>query len=149
MLGGMMMMAPLRAVIIARGALPTPAQIAERARTCVRLFLGGCLKDHVRALPGAAGDHLGRIDERGQPINGMRDARVVGVGFRITTKELDQRLLGPGDRSISDGLVNVGVARRSGPLAAPSHLAPDNLLGGLGDVGGLVHNRRVHPAEFE
>ena len=54
MLGGMMMMAPLRAVMFGRGALLTPAQIAERARTCVRLFLGGCLKDHVRALPGAA-----------------------------------------------------------------------------------------------
>jgi AcrR family transcriptional regulator len=43
MLGGMMVMEPLRAVIFARRALPTPGQIAERARTCVRLFLGGCL----------------------------------------------------------------------------------------------------------
>ena len=56
MLGGMMVMEPLRAVIFARRALLTPGQIAERARTCVRLFLGGCLKDHVRAVP-AHGQH--------------------------------------------------------------------------------------------
>ena len=54
MLGGMMTMEPRRAVMFGRGVPLTPAQIAERARTCVRLFLGGCLKDHVRTVPGAA-----------------------------------------------------------------------------------------------
>jgi len=49
-----MAMEPRRVVMVGRGAPLTPAQIAERARTCVRLFLGGCLKDHVRAVPGAA-----------------------------------------------------------------------------------------------
>lgn len=45
MLRGMMIMEPQRSVMFGRGALLTPAEIAERARTCVRLFLGGCLKD--------------------------------------------------------------------------------------------------------
>ena len=57
MLGGMMVMGPLRAVIFARRALLTPGQIAERARTCVRLFLAGCLKDHVRAVPAPLRQH--------------------------------------------------------------------------------------------
>ncbi len=45
MLRGMMIMEPQRSVMIGRGPLLTEAQIAERARACVRLFLRGCLKD--------------------------------------------------------------------------------------------------------
>jgi AcrR family transcriptional regulator len=52
MLRGMMTMEPQRSVMFGRGALLTPAEIAERARTCVRLFLGGCLKDRGKAIPG-------------------------------------------------------------------------------------------------
>jgi hypothetical protein len=39
----------------------------------------------------AAGDHLGGIDERRQPGNRFRidDARIIGVGLRIITEELD------------------------------------------------------------
>jgi AcrR family transcriptional regulator len=44
MLRGMMIMEPQRAVMLGRAPLPTPAQIAERARFCARLFLRGCLK---------------------------------------------------------------------------------------------------------
>ena len=47
MLRGMMIMEPQRSVMFGRGALLTPAEIAERARTCVRLFLRGCLADRV------------------------------------------------------------------------------------------------------
>src|SRR5271168_3775764 len=52
MLRGMMIMEPQRSVMFGRGALLTPAEIADRARTCVRLFLGGCLKDRGKAIPG-------------------------------------------------------------------------------------------------
>ena len=52
MLRGMMVMEPQRSVMFGRGPLLTPAEIAERARTCVRLFLGGCLKDRGKAIPG-------------------------------------------------------------------------------------------------
>ena len=44
MLRGMMIMEPQRAVMLGRGSLPTDAEIAARARACVRLFLRGCLK---------------------------------------------------------------------------------------------------------
>jgi AcrR family transcriptional regulator len=47
MLRGMMIMEPQRSVMFGRGALLTPAEIAQRARTCVRLFLRGCLADPV------------------------------------------------------------------------------------------------------
>jgi AcrR family transcriptional regulator len=47
MLRGMMIMEPQRSVMFGYGALLTPAEIAERARTCVRLFLRGCLADRV------------------------------------------------------------------------------------------------------
>src|SRR5271163_1827738 len=52
MLRGMMIMEPQRSVMFGYGALLTPPEIAERARTCVRLFLGGCLKDRGKAIPG-------------------------------------------------------------------------------------------------
>jgi AcrR family transcriptional regulator len=45
MLRGMMIMEPQRLVMLGRGALPTDAEIAARARACVRLFLRGCLRD--------------------------------------------------------------------------------------------------------
>jgi hypothetical protein len=47
MLRGMMIMEPQRAAMIGRAAVPSAAEIAERARVCVRLFLRGCLKDGV------------------------------------------------------------------------------------------------------
>src|SRR5271156_1429490 len=47
MLRGMMIMEPQRSVMFGRAALLAPAEIAERARTCVRLFLRGCLADRV------------------------------------------------------------------------------------------------------
>ena len=77
------------------------------------------------------------------------DARIVGVGFRIIAKELDQRLLGLGNEGVCDRLVNIRVAWRGAPLAAPRHRTPNDLLRGVGDVGGLVNERRVHPAEFQ
>jgi len=49
MLRGMMVMEPQRAVMFGRGVLLTPAEIAERARTCVRLFLRGCLERRDQA----------------------------------------------------------------------------------------------------
>jgi AcrR family transcriptional regulator len=49
MLRGMMVMEPQRAVMFGRGALLTPAEIAARARTCVRLFLRGCLERRDQA----------------------------------------------------------------------------------------------------
>ena len=54
MLRGMMIMEPQRAVILGKAAVPTPAEIEERARVCARLFLRGCLKDRKRTSPGAA-----------------------------------------------------------------------------------------------
>jgi AcrR family transcriptional regulator len=54
MLRGMMIMEPQRAAMIGRAAVPSEAEIAERARVCVRLFLRGCLKDDVLAAPGVA-----------------------------------------------------------------------------------------------
>jgi AcrR family transcriptional regulator len=45
MLRGMMAMEPQRATMIGRAAVPDAAEIEERARTCVRLFLRGCLKE--------------------------------------------------------------------------------------------------------
>ena len=42
MLRGMMMMEPQRAAMLAGVELPTPAQIRDRARQCIRLFLRGC-----------------------------------------------------------------------------------------------------------
>ncbi len=34
-------------------------------------------------------------------------------------------------------------------MAAPSHRAPDNLLGGVWNVSGLIDQRRILAAEFE
>jgi len=45
MLRGMMILEPQRAVMMGRAPIPTDAEIAERARVCVRLFLRGCMKD--------------------------------------------------------------------------------------------------------
>jgi len=53
MLRGMMIMEPQRSAMFGRGHLLTPGEIAERACRCARLFLGGCLRDGVRAAPGA------------------------------------------------------------------------------------------------
>jgi AcrR family transcriptional regulator len=43
MLRGMMVMEPQRATMLAGLPLPTPAEIAKRARECVRIFLRGCM----------------------------------------------------------------------------------------------------------
>jgi AcrR family transcriptional regulator len=43
MLRGMMIMEPQRSVMLGRGVLPSADEIAERARACVSLFLGGCV----------------------------------------------------------------------------------------------------------
>ncbi|WP_158817852.1 TetR/AcrR family transcriptional regulator [Methylocapsa sp. S129] len=53
MLRGMMVMEPQRAVILGKAAVPTIAEIAQRARICARLFLKGCLKDRARTIPAA------------------------------------------------------------------------------------------------
>src|SRR6267154_1692479 len=45
--------------------------------------------------------------------------------------------------------MDIGVARRGAPLAAPGHGTPDDLLRRIGNVRRLVHDRGVHPAEFE
>jgi hypothetical protein len=45
--------------------------------------------------------------------------------------------------------VDVGVSWRGAPLAAPSHGTPDDFLGCIGDVGGVVHQRRILAPEFE
>ena len=42
MLRGMMIMEPQRAVMMGRGRIPSPSDIAERARACVAMFLDGC-----------------------------------------------------------------------------------------------------------
>jgi hypothetical protein len=47
MLRGMMTMEPQRAAMIGRAGVPTAPEIAERARTCVRLFLRGCLRNRA------------------------------------------------------------------------------------------------------
>jgi len=43
MLRGMMSMDPQRAVMLGQRAAPDQEEIAERAKQCARLFLGGCL----------------------------------------------------------------------------------------------------------
>jgi AcrR family transcriptional regulator len=45
MLRGMMIMEPQRAAMLGRAPLPTAAEIAERAKSCARLFLRGCLRN--------------------------------------------------------------------------------------------------------
>jgi AcrR family transcriptional regulator len=42
MLRGMMTMEPQRAMMLGRRGAPPPAEIAERAKACARLFLDGC-----------------------------------------------------------------------------------------------------------
>ena len=42
MLRGMMIMEPQRAAMLGQRPVPTPAEITDRARACVRLFLAGC-----------------------------------------------------------------------------------------------------------
>jgi AcrR family transcriptional regulator len=54
MLRGMMTMEPQRAAMIGRAAVPSAAEIAERARICVSLFLRGCLRNRGGASAGAA-----------------------------------------------------------------------------------------------
>lgn len=51
MLRGMMIMEPQRSVMIGRAAVPDAAEIEERARSCVRLFLRGCLRDRASPTP--------------------------------------------------------------------------------------------------
>jgi AcrR family transcriptional regulator len=53
MLRGMMVMEPQRAVILGKAPVPTRAEIAQRARICVRLFLKGCRREPSRTAPGA------------------------------------------------------------------------------------------------
>jgi AcrR family transcriptional regulator len=55
MLRGMMIMEPQRAVMIGRAAIPSAAEIAERARVCVRIFLEGCLRENSSHRPAFAG----------------------------------------------------------------------------------------------
>ncbi|HEY1943230.1 MAG TPA: TetR/AcrR family transcriptional regulator [Roseiarcus sp.] len=43
MLRGMMVMEPQRAYMMTGAPLPTPDEIANRARQCVRIFLRGCM----------------------------------------------------------------------------------------------------------
>jgi AcrR family transcriptional regulator len=52
MLRGMMILEPQRAAMIGRADVPSAAEIAERARVCVRLFLRGCLRDRGGAKQG-------------------------------------------------------------------------------------------------
>jgi|HubBroStandDraft_6_1064221.scaffolds.fasta_scaffold428065_2 AcrR family transcriptional regulator len=52
MLRGMMAMEPQRAAMIGRAGVPSAAEIAERARTCVRLFLRGCLRSSAGVRAG-------------------------------------------------------------------------------------------------
>ena len=47
MLRGMMIMEPQRAAMLGQSALPSPAEIVDRARVCVRLFLRGCRTDRA------------------------------------------------------------------------------------------------------
>jgi AcrR family transcriptional regulator len=54
MLRGMMIMEPQRAAMIGRAALPSAADIEDRARVCVRLFLRGCVRENAPGIPGAA-----------------------------------------------------------------------------------------------
>jgi hypothetical protein len=77
------------------------------------------------------------------------DARIVRIGFRIVAKQLYQRLPGLGDKSLRNRLVDVGVSRRSAPLATPRHFAPNDFFCRVCNVRRSVHNRWVHSTKFE
>ena len=53
MLRGMMIMEPQRAVTIGKAAVPSAAEVEERAKACARLFLRGCLRDRAPAIAAA------------------------------------------------------------------------------------------------
>jgi AcrR family transcriptional regulator len=62
MLRGMMIMEPQRANMMGGSELPSAEEIAARARTCVRLFLRGCVRDRGRsAEEPARGEGASRV----------------------------------------------------------------------------------------
>src|SRR5580658_4689087 len=91
------------------------------------------------------GDDLLLINEPRQALNSFRadDARVVGIVLRIGPVELDHCLLALRNEFPGNGFVHMGVTGRGTPLAAPSHRAPDNFLGGIRKISGRIDKRWV------
>src|SRR5271170_3475360 len=101
---------------------------------------------------GTAYDDFLLIDQACQTFGGLgaNDAGVVvrsalGVG----PVQLDHRLLALSNKLLRDRFVYVGVSGRSAPLAAPGRSPPDNLFGGVRDIGGRINKGGVLAPEFE
>ena len=86
---------------------------------------------------------------RRDDLVGADDPRIVGIDLRVLTEETDQRRFRLGHEGFRHRLVHIGVAGRCAPLPAPRHRAPNDLLGGVRDVGGLVDQRGILAAEFK